>query len=330
MTELTDWLRGRPWDPPAAPETVLGVPTMISPQELTLLYRLAAERYDGRGVIVDAGCFLGGSTAALAEGIEANRGDLPRRPVHTYDRFVLEDVSKNAYPQLVADIAVGESTLPRFRQVLGDRLDRVEVHDGDIRRERWGGDPISILFIDVAKSWEINDHVNREFFPCLVPGESVVIQQDYVHEWCPWLHITMELLGDAFEFAGSLPYATAVFVPTRAISRDEIPANLREELDDETKLELFDRAARRFAGEDLGIIQLARAALLADMGDPAAGVALVDRTLAEHGGHERVAIVSAAMRDQLAAQPRTTARRGPRRPTFPRRWPFRGPRRGRS
>ena len=294
------WLRQSPWTPPAVPESVASVPTMISPEERTLLYRLAAEQYDGNGAIIDAGCFLGGSTAAIVDGLRASGRNLPTKPVHTYDLFVVGQAEKSGYGQLLGEIPIGGSTLPRFHELMGDRLERIQVHAGDIREEAWSGEPVSILFVDIAKTWSINDHVNREFFPSLVPHESVLIQQDYVHEWLPWIHIGMELLEDAFEFIGWAPYASAIFVPTRRITRDEIPSNLREELPDAEKLELFNRAAARFDGPARGIIELAGAILLADMGDPAAGLRHVERTLSAYGGDDRVANSAAGVRDYLS------------------------------
>jgi hypothetical protein len=294
-TPLSAWLRERPWDPPDVPESVASVPMMISDQEQTLLYRLAAEQYDGKGAIIDAGCFLGGSTAAFVDGLRANRRKLPQRPVHTYDLFIPDWGVKGPYQPAEDEIPDGDSTLPRFRDLMGDRLEQIHVHQGDIRDEKWSGDAVSILFIDLAKKWSINDHVNREFFPSLVPHKSVVIQQDYMTEWVPWIHIGMELLGDAFEFIAWAPHASAIFVPTRTIRRDEIPASLREELSDDEKMELFGRAAGRFEHMERGILELSRGVLLAELGDPASGLRHVEQTLADYGEYERVAMAGATV-----------------------------------
>ena len=269
---------------------------MISEQEQTLLYRLAAERYDGSGAIIDAGCFLGGSTAAFVDGLRANPRKLPQSPVHSYDLFIPDWGVKGPYqPAEDAIPSDGDSTLPRFRELMGDRLERVHVHAGDILDDEWSGGAVSILFIDLAKTWSINDHVNREFFPSLVPHESVVIQQDYMTEWVPWIHIGMELLGDAFEFIGWAPHASAIFVPTRTITRDEIPTSLREELSNAEKLELFGRAAARFEYMERGILELSRGVLLAELGDPAAGLRHVEQTLADYGEYDRVATAGATV-----------------------------------
>lgn len=297
---LSAWLRERPWDPPAVPESVGSVPMMISDQEQTLLYRLAAEWYDGMGAIVDAGVFLGGSTAAFVDGIRANPRELPVKPVHCYDLFVPDWGAKARYDEFLPHIPPGDSTLPRFRGLMGDRLERVHVHAGDIRDEAWHGAPVSILFVDLAKQWSINDHVMREFFPSLVPQQSVLIHQDYVNEWLPWIHIGMELLADAFEFIDWAPHGSAIFVPTRVIAREEIPSSLREDVPDDEKLELFDRATARFEDIPRGVIELARGVLLADLGDTAGGLQHVQSTLADYGMHDRVATAGANVRAALS------------------------------
>ena len=72
---------------------------MLVPDELRLLNYLADEYYTGEGAIVDAGCFLGGSTVALADGLRRNllrRQRTEEKLIHSYDRFEIE-----AYNRLV-------------------------------------------------------------------------------------------------------------------------------------------------------------------------------------------------------------------------------------
>jgi hypothetical protein len=263
--ELADWLAAEPWKHLQLPQSVTEIPTMISLEERELLYLLAREHWSGAGALIDAGCFLGGSTIALADGL-LHRVHPPQRvAIHTYDLFVLDDGSYAGYRSLVGDLMPGDSTRASFDRSLGARLSLVDVHSGDVREQRWTGEPIEILFIDIAKQWSINDHVSREFFPALIPGQSVVIQQDYVHEWTPWLHITMELLGDAFTFVGSVPYCAAIFIPRRSISRDELPTDLRHALSDAEHLELFDRSASRFTDVERDVVECARVYLLSEL-----------------------------------------------------------------
>jgi hypothetical protein len=295
------WLRGEPWAEAELPPAVEAVPTMLSLEERRLLYVLARDYARGRGAIVDAGCFLGGSTIALAHGFAGNRraGRGPR--IQTYDLFELDPSYKESYPGLVADIEAGESMRPRFEELLGPLLEHVDVHEGDICAERWTGGPVEVLFVDICKSWAINDHVVREFFPALVPGRGVVIQQDLIHEWLPYLTITMGLFEESFELVGTVPWCSAVYLLRRAIPAGAIPARL-DDLSPERKLELFDRGCAPFAGEYRGVIECARAMLYLNIGRPDDGLAHLERVIAGHPESERVRHVGGQVSRYVASQ----------------------------
>jgi hypothetical protein len=273
---VLDWLERRPWNVADLPGAVRDVPTMISLQERALLYLLTRDLYAGLGEIVDAGCFLGGSTMALAQGLLDRDPPVSDRMIHTFDLFRLDEGSYQPYASILDGLQPGDSLRSTFDALLGYRTGLVNVREGDVREEEWTAGPIEILFIDLAKDWSINDHVVRTFFPSLIPYQSVVIQQDYLHEWTPWLHIIMELLGDAFTYCGSLPFASAIFVPRRRIRAEELPDNLFADISHDEKLTLFDRSARRFAGEDRGVVECARAYLLHMIGRTAAARAHLD------------------------------------------------------
>jgi predicted O-methyltransferase YrrM len=293
------WLRTRPWERAELPEDVQSVPTMISPGERALLYVLARDYWSGAGALVDGGCFLGGSTLAFAEGL-LHRPTCPRRTViHTYDLFLVDETAHTMYAPLLRGLRLGDSTRAIFDELLGARLALVEVHSGDVRGYKWTAEPIEVLFIDIAKGWTINDHISREFFPALIPGRSVLIQQDYIHEWTPWLHITMELLGDAFTFAGTLPYASAIFVPQRSLNVDEIPKDLRRELSTADQLELFDRSAKRFSGAERAVVECSGVFLLSELGRRAEAVERLEHVAVSYEDPRLEAILP-AVRGHLA------------------------------
>ncbi|MFZ1156062.1 MAG: hypothetical protein WAN93_14290 [Solirubrobacteraceae bacterium] len=257
---------------------------MISLQERSLLYFLTRDLYVGLGEIVDAGCFLGGSTMALAQGLLDRDPPVRDRVIHTFDLFRLDEGSYKPYASILDGLQPGDSLRPTFDALLGDRTGLVNVREGDVREEEWTAGPIEILFIDLAKDWSINDHVARTFFPSLIPDQSVVIQQDYLHEWTPWLHITMEFLGDAFTYCGSLPFASSIFVPRRRIRAEELPDSLFADIPHDEKLALFDRSARRFDGEDRGVVECARAYLLHMIGQTAAARTHLDEVETSYQG----------------------------------------------
>jgi hypothetical protein len=268
------------------PHAAASVTTMLSEQERRLLYWLASNRYSGVGAIVDAGCFLGGSTLALAEGLRRNPARPPGQKIDVYDLFDVDPYMAETFFREVGP-GRGESFRALFDENTRDVRDLISVHEGDLARLGWTGDPIEILFVDIAKSWEVNDVLVRDFFPSLIPERSVLVQQDFVWGECPWIAITMEHLADYFEQVAYVEYATVVFVCRKPIPRIETPASLVE-LPLETKLSLLDQAASRFEGYPRAVVESGKAAVLAEEGRPAEARAHIDRIRREYADHERV------------------------------------------
>jgi hypothetical protein len=267
----------RPTESLALPEGPRHLKTMLSAQELELLYTLARDRYTGRGEIIDGGAFLGGSTVALACGLRDNPGVFDKQGrVHSYDTFVSDSfVAKyiDGYPN-------GTSTRPYYDSMIADVASCVSVHEGDIAASSWPIDrPIEILFIDVAKSWEINDFLLRQFFPRLIPGMSTVIQQDYHWPHTPWIAITMELLADHVTYLGKTPGNTASYRWERAIEPGQIPPRLLEL--GETRLRELANRAQRFerGGRDWTAQQCNLVSLSMALGRRAEAAAIFEATV---------------------------------------------------
>jgi SAM-dependent methyltransferase len=235
------------WRSRETPWSCDNVPTMLIPDELRLLHYLADECYTGAGVIVDAGCFLGGSTLALADGLRRNlqrRRRLEEKLIHTYDRFEIEDYTIAPF---FPESAQGESFRPLFDRNIAPYATLVEVHDGDVCSLPWQHGPIELLFIDIAKHWRVCDWITWQFFPSLIPGKSLVIQQDYLYDsWTAWLHITMEFYSDYFEYVCDTGVNSAVFRNTWRIPEDVLREHTVASLSLAEKVELMDRAAGRF------------------------------------------------------------------------------------
>jgi predicted O-methyltransferase YrrM len=248
----------RPTESTTLPSEITQVKTMLSAQELELLYTLARDRYTGRGEIVDGGAFLGGSTLALACGLRDNPSIADkRRRIHSYDLFV----SDSYVSQFIDGYPEGASTRPYYDGVIAGVASQVAVHEGDISTFPWPADKaIEILFIDVAKSWETNDVLLQNFFPRLMPGASV-IQQDYHWPHTPWISITMELLADHVTYLGSMPWATAHYRWERALEPGEMPARLRDLgaarlLELANRAQIFERGGREWAAQQCNLVAL--------------------------------------------------------------------------
>lgn len=264
LLETLDTIRQRPWREVEAPEEVLSVEGMISPQERSLLYWLAREYASGAGAIVDAGCFLGASTAAFAAGLRDRPSNSTPRIV-SYDRFEVESYTIEAgFFADDPDIRVGDSFRPRFDATASAFDAPVTVCAGDVLQLGWDGGPIEILFLDILKTSEINDHVVREFFPHLIPGRSVVVQQDYVWGELPWIHVTMERLATSLPVLDWLPWSSTVHPMTRPLPSGFLGTGYGD-LSADQKLALMDDAIARWSGEERGRLECAKAALLLEL-----------------------------------------------------------------
>ncbi len=226
------------------------VPTMLSREERRLYWWLTGVWAKGRGAAVDLGCFVGGSTARLAQGAaHAGHG----RTVHAFDRFTADDRAKAAvlYPAGIAPFA-GDDLLPLARTLLAPWADRVVLHPGPIEETGWTGEPIEVLAIDAAKTAATADAIARDFFPHLVSGGSVVVQQDFLHDAQPWIAVQMERLARHFEPVAFVPRDSVVFLTRSAPTRADIAAAPVAGLDDAALAHWLGRAEERFAPLGLG------------------------------------------------------------------------------
>jgi hypothetical protein len=301
---LEDRLRSlvrRPWRDGTLPPDAVGIPTMLSKIERKLLYGLARDYASGEGAIVDAGCFLGGSTAALLAGVRDRTKPWTGPPVASYDLFRVEEYTLDKFFRNDG-LEVGDSFRERFDENVDGFGAPHAVHEGDITEIGWSGGPIDVLFLDVLKSPEINDAVLRDFFPPLVPGRSVVVHQDYGWGWMPWIPITVELMRDSLVLLDWMEWGSHVFFVA-----DEVPPDVIERgvggLDVETRLALIGQAIDRADGWVRGMLEIDRAALLLERDGEEAGLAEL-AAIAQR--YQRYGSVLAAIDDPEAGV--TTAR----------------------
>lgn len=187
-----------------------GVPrTMLAHCETTFL-EMATREHHMPGEIVELGCFLGGSTCALAKGLYSNSWLMQRGTrIHAYDTFRWSKVM-HASGQFAESTRPGESFLDVYKRNIIAWHERIRIYDGDLTQFPWHGDPISLCFVDVAKNAARNDFIVHHFFPYLEPG-SLLIQQDFHWPGLPWINVTMEHLAEYFECLGDLRYNSRVY-----------------------------------------------------------------------------------------------------------------------
>ena len=183
----------------SADGVIESIPSMMKAQELDLLYSLVKNYYKGEGYIVDAGIFMGASTKCFIEGLAANPHSrrVAKPAIHSFERAMVTRPMTNF---------AGFKDLPinsDYSGMLRDRFafsDEVSFSFGDITLKDWNrDDPIEILFLDVLKTPEVMFRCNEMFFPSLIVGQGVLVQQDFYWPFGWWINAWMEMWADYFE-----------------------------------------------------------------------------------------------------------------------------------
>lgn len=202
------------------------MPTMLTPAEVRFLGWVGREWWRGEGEVVDLGCFLGGSTNAMLQGLRGNPawgeawrvgGQGLARRVKVYDSFITDGHAARAYD-------IGRREGESFRAVF-DGLNEASLDEMDVR-EGWlpesvEGDagerslypeqrPIEVMHIDIAKRWGVHRLLLRVFGRWLIPGRSMVVQQDFKHSYTFWIPLDMYMLRRCFEPTHDVPMSGSI------------------------------------------------------------------------------------------------------------------------
>jgi hypothetical protein len=180
-----------PWSSIQVPDQVLSIPGMLSDEEKRYLIWLTSCAYQGWGAIVDLGCWLGCSSAALAEGLKRSKR---LNCVESRDLFAWEpSYMEQCYP---ANLAQDADFQPLFESFTAPFRNWISVERADLMTHRWLRGPIEILFIDAAKSWDLTNKIFETFGPHIIPNKTRVILQDFRHYSTTWLPLIMDSRGD--------------------------------------------------------------------------------------------------------------------------------------
>gem|GEM_PF-4475847 len=200
-----------------APKVLKRFPSMLTEGDKALYFN-AGQQYQFKGSIVDAGCFIGGTTMSLVQGLLQNPSldedhSNVSKLVRVYDLFqidddyILEHLKRN-YPK--HDFSDQSSFLGVFEENMHEYREMLDVRPGDVIAAGYqDGEPIEILGVDLCKALPVTDFVVREFFPRLIQG-ALVIQQDYIHQYHPHIHLSMGLLNDYFELDAEVKWGGSV------------------------------------------------------------------------------------------------------------------------
>lgn len=235
----------KPWREEGATPAWKRPISMLNMQEERMLAWLAENYYRGDGAIVEGGTFLGGSTMALGSGLRRNpRVDSKEGRIHSFDIFIVPDAPW-ALSLLGEGSKPGDRIQDRYEENVRSVRDLVSLHPGNIKTFEWSGEPVEILFVDVAKCWGTNQVMMSQFYPHLLPGRSLVIHQDYVTQYVPWVHLSMELLSDCLEPLGR-ECTSQAFLCIKPLPEEWLQKPLRDALTLEQKRDLLEKAAARF------------------------------------------------------------------------------------
>jgi glycosyltransferase involved in cell wall biosynthesis/SAM-dependent methyltransferase len=189
-----------------ASEHLKTFPSMLTFGDKALYYH-AGKNFRFRGSIVDGGCFVGGTTTALVEGLRSNPTVVEGKAdtvglIRVYDLFRIDDDYilrhlRDNYPEQT--FKAEGSFQEVFERNLANASSMLQVRPGDVTRIGYNDrQPIEVFGVDFCKALFVTDFAVRAFFTRLVTG-ALVIQQDYVHEFHPHIHLSMLRLADHFD-----------------------------------------------------------------------------------------------------------------------------------
>jgi Methyltransferase domain len=217
--------------------------SQVSAWELRFLYLLGRHRLTGKGNVIELGSGGGGSTYALALGLQENPDfDKKANKLHAYDFF---RVGKGTFasPKFFSAGNAPEdsnSFLDDFKDKLKLFMDFIEIHPGDIWQTFDPDDhsPIEFLHVDIAKTARVFRCVAERFLPRLEPG-AVLLHQDFASPRLPWLHYSTGLLLPYIDIAGPPIRSTLAFEVAKPIPQDVLKAIEEDAFDIEEKLKLI-------------------------------------------------------------------------------------------
>jgi hypothetical protein len=184
----------RPWASWNVSADLNALPRMLSADEQRYLTWLTETKYEGWGAVVDLGCWLGSSSACLAEGMR--RSGKPGK-VQSFDLFVW-DASYMARDAKL-DLRDGDDFMPEFLRLTHPWADRISAKKQDLFDFHWNGGPVEILFVDAAKTWGLTNAIFQSFGPSIVPGKTRVVFQDFRYPQTMWLPLLTGTRPDLWE-----------------------------------------------------------------------------------------------------------------------------------
>lgn len=273
---------------------VYSCPGQLSFYDRLIYYWAGRHYFTGQGLIIDAGALIGSAALLLAHGIHKNaRVNDHRGKILSYDLF--EDDADGHMTNAIARFPTVKLPPPiagkidfevLFRATTSQYSEMIQVRRGDIAAIGYqSGAPIEILSIDVGKSPELMRSVAIDFFPSLIAGHSILLHQDYMFPFQPWLHVAMELLSDFFVKEFDPPTETTVIHRlVKPITREDVESRLPIDYFTVDNLRLFDAAeAKATSAYNKVIVRSAQVHAYWLLGRQATARRVASEMMREHG-----------------------------------------------
>lgn len=275
------------------------ISTMISAEEKQYLYWLGRSAWQGVGLIVEIGPWLGGSTWCLAAGMH-DSGHVTKKRLVVYDNFIWREFMSERAPldlkpgdcfqaEFLKNIQKYESIVDSYKRALPDEIIN---SDQEAQSKRYisdenitlfqalpGSEPLEILFVDGAKSWLGLKHLLFNISDRLIQGQSILVCQDFKYWGNYWVPLLLTFLGDCLQPIHNVTSATTVtFRLVHPVSRDTLDAlaNHIAEVPTDDALAAIDHAAEmlRTEGDVLGAanVQLGKVMFLSHQNKPDSAV----------------------------------------------------------
>lgn len=225
-------------------------PSMLNAEEAQFYVWLTRAMAGIDGAIVDLGCFAGGSTTYLAEG---NRQGGGQAQIHAYDQFATSEKAKEKqlYSKGVTPFA-GTDILPLAQQLLAPWAPNVHLHKGRIEDSVWDNGAIAVLVLDASKTSKTMDQMAAIFFPHLIPGKSIIVQQDELHWKEPWIAVQMEAFAEYFEPLCHVPGGMVIYRCIKAIDDAALSNGAVHGMSDQEMISALSLADERLKFLDVG------------------------------------------------------------------------------
>jgi hypothetical protein len=204
---------------------------------------------------VDAGVFLGASTVSLVAGLRENTLALNRiigvSPIHVFEYGVWRSEGFN---KDINDIALIGGRIPKDGEPFTQLLESILNLHEDLLTYHWGdlmvtardisSSLIEIAFFDLLKTYERDWFAFQSLGPRYIPGQTIVIHQDYFYEGAAWSVIRQEYLSEYFEFLGAIE-TSAFWLLRKEIPGDFFLSDLITTLETSALVEYLEAAAER-------------------------------------------------------------------------------------